>query len=306
MNRHGVLSAVGAYTLWGILPVYWRSIQTVPAFEVLCHRTVWSFAFVALLLTWRGQWAWLRQAGKRPATLMLFLGSACVLALNWFIYIWAVNAGHILDASLGYFINPLISVLLGLLFLGERLRLWQWAAIGIAGCGVVFLTWGYRAFPWIALSLAVTFGFYGLLRKIAPLGALEGLWLEMAVLFLPALAALLYLERLGAASFWRAGTRTSILLGLTGVVTAVPLVWFAYGARRVTLATVGILQYIAPTLQFALGVWVYGESFTRTRMVGFGAIWIALLMYSLEGVLHRRTPGRPSSQDRAGQAEPCA
>jgi chloramphenicol-sensitive protein RarD len=287
-DKNGVLAVVGAYTLWGFLPLYWKSVQAVPAFELLCHRTIWAFTFVGLLLARRGQWEWLRQARKNPVTLITFLGTACILALNWFTYIWAVNTGHIVDASLGYFINPLFSVLLGVLFLRERLRRWQWIAIGLAAGGVVFLTLGYGTFPWIALTLAITFGFYGLLRKIAPLGALEGLSLETAVLFLPALAYLVYLESVGAASFGHTGATTGILLALTGVATALPLLWFAYGARRATLTTVGILQYIAPTLQFLLGVLVYGESFAKTRMIGFCVIWIALLIYSLEGVMEGR------------------
>lgn len=284
MNKNGVLSVVGAYTLWGFLPLYWKSVQTVPAFEVLCHRAVWSFAFIVLLLVRRGEWKWLQQASRNPVTLLMSLGTACILTLNWFTYIWAVYAGRIVDASLGYFINPLFSVLLGVLFLGERLRVWQWMAIGTASGGVIFLTLGYGAFPWIALTLAITFGFYGLLRKTAPLGTLEGLSLEIAILFLPALAYLVYHEWVGVASFGHTGATTSILLALTGIATALPLLWFAYGARRVTLATVGVLQYIAPTLQFLLGVLVYGESFTKTRMIGFGAIWVALLIYSLEGI----------------------
>jgi len=281
----GILSAIGAYTLWGILPIYWKSVQTVPALEVICHRTVWTFSFVVLLLIWRRRWRWLEQAIRSRVTLVTFLGSASMLALNWLVYIWAVDAGHIVDASLGYFINPLISVLLGVLFLGERLRFGQWMAIGLALGGVVFLALGYGAFPWIALTLAITFGLYGLLRKTAPLGTIEGLSLETVFLSAPALAYLIYVEIAGTASFGHSGTVTNTLLALTGVVTALPLLLFAYAARRVTLATVGILQYIAPTLQLLVGVLAYGETFTETRMVGFGAVWIALLIYALEGVL---------------------
>jgi len=207
---------------------------------------------------------------------------------HWFIYIRAVNTGHLVDASLGYFINPLLSVLLGMLFLKERLRLWQWISVGIAACGVSYLTLSHGAFPWIALALATTFGFYGLLRKTAPLDALEGLSLETTFLFLPALAYLLYLERTGTASFGHAMAMTNTLLALSGVATALPLILFAYATKRVTLATVGILQYITPTGQFLLGVLVYGETFTQPRMVGFSAIWIALFIYFLEGVIERR------------------
>jgi len=173
MKKSGVLCAVGAYALWGLLPIYWKAVQTVPAFEILCHRMAWSFVFVVLLLIWKRRWEWLQQVRRRPVTLITFLGTSSILALNWFIYIRAVNAGHIVDTSLGYFINPLLSVLLGVLFLGERLRLWQWISVGIAACGVSYLTLSHGTFPWIALALATTFGFYGLLRKTAPLDALE-------------------------------------------------------------------------------------------------------------------------------------
>jgi chloramphenicol-sensitive protein RarD len=284
----GIAAAVVAYALWGILPVYWKALQAVPAFEILCHRTIWSFVFVLLILTARRQWEWLGRARQNPRLLLTFACSACLLGLNWFTYIWAVNAGHIVDASLGYFINPLLSVLLGVLFLRERLRLWQGIAIGFATAGVLLLTLGYGAFPWIALTLALTFGFYGLLRKTAPLGSIEGLSLEMALLSITTLAYLVYLEWVGTSSFGHAGAMTSLLLALSGLVTAFPLLMFAYAARQVTLATVGILQYIAPTLQFLLGVFVYGEPFTQTRLVGFAVIWISLLIYSIEGIVRER------------------
>jgi chloramphenicol-sensitive protein RarD len=286
MNK-GTLAAIGAYALWAVFPVYWKTVQMVPAFEILCHRMVWSFVFVALLLTWKKRWEWAQRVRKHPAILCVFLGTSAMLALNWFIYIWAVNAGHLVDTSLGYFINPLLSVLLGVVFLRERLRLWQWIAVAIAACGVSYLTVSYGAFPWIALTLALTFGFYGLLRKTAPLNALEGLLLETTFMFLPALAYLLYLESRGAASFGHASALTNTLLALSGVATSLPLLLFAYGAKRIPLATVGILQYIAPTGQFLLGVLVYGESFTQTRMIGFSVIWVALLIYSLEGIVER-------------------
>lgn len=282
--KRGVLAAVVAYTLWGILPVYWKAVQAVPASEILAHRTVWSLVFVLLLLAVRRQWDWLRQARQRPRMLLVFALTACLLGANWFTYIWAVNSGHIVDSSLGYFINPLFSVLLGVLFLKERLRLWQGVAIGLALVGVLFLTVAYGAFPWIALTLAGTFGCYGLLRKTAPLGSLEGLTLETALLSVPTLAYLLALESAGSGSFGHAGAATSLLLAGAGVVTAFPLLMFAYAARKVTLATVGILQYIAPTLQFLLGVLVYGEPFNQTRLLGFAAIWVALAIYSTEGI----------------------
>ena len=212
------------------------------------------------------------------------MGSACLLGLNWFMYIWAVNSGHVVDSSLGYFITPLVNVLLGVLFLRERLRMWQTIAIGFAAVGVLALTVGYGTFPWIALSLALSFGFYGLLRKVSPLGSLEGLSLETAALSMLAVVYLAYQEGTGGASFGHAGTATTLLLAGTGVVTALPLLLFAYAARQVTLATVGILQYISPTFQFLLGVLVYGEPFTPTRLLGFIPIWLALVIYSMEGM----------------------
>jgi len=250
--KRGVLAAVVAYTLWGILPVYWKAVQAVPALEILAHRTVWSLVFVLLLLAARRQWDWLRQAREKPKMFLVFGLTTCLLGANWFTYIWAVNSDHVVDSSLGYFINPLFSVLLGVLLLGERLRLGQGIAIAFALAGVVFLTVAYGAFPWIALTLAGTFGLYGLLRKTAPLGSLEGLTLETALLSVPTLAYLLALESAGRGSFGHAGTATSLLLVGAGVVTAFPLLMFAYAARNVTLGTVGILQYIAPTLQFLL------------------------------------------------------
>ncbi len=286
--KKGILAAVVAYGLWGILPVYWKAVQSIPALEIMAHRTVWSLVFVVLLLAIRRQWAWIRRARQNPRLLLVFAASTCLLGGNWFTYIWAVNSGHVVDSSLGYFINPLFSVLLGVLFLGERLRPWQGVAIGFALAGVLFLTLGYGAFPWIALTLAGTFGFYGLLRKTAPLGSLEGLSLETALLSVPTLAYLVGLELAGRGAFGHAGLATSLLLAGAGVVTAFPLLMFAYAARNVTLATVGILQYIAPTLQFLLGVFVYEEPFTSTRLVGFAAIWIALAVYSVEGLMVER------------------
>jgi chloramphenicol-sensitive protein RarD len=284
----GILAAVVTYALWGVFPIYWKLLQTVPPLEILCHRAVWAFVLVLMLLAVTRQWAWLRRARNSPRTLIAFAGSACLLGLNWFTYIWAVNAGHIVDSSLGYFINPLVSVMLGVLFLGERLRSWQAVAIALAIMGVLFLALAHGVFPWIALVLAGTFGFYGLLRKTASLGSLEGLSLEMALLFLPALAYLAYLESASRASFGHAGIVTSVLLALTGAVTAFPLLMFTFAARKVTLATMGILQYIAPTLQFLLGVVVYHEPFAETRLIGFAVIWLALFIYSFEGAMEER------------------
>jgi chloramphenicol-sensitive protein RarD len=287
MNK-GLFYAIGAYTVWGLLPVYWKALQTVPATEIVGHRMVWSLVFVTGLLVFRRHWGWLRVVAREPRRLLVVFLAACILGLNWLTYVWAVNAGYIVETSLGYFINPLVSVLLGVVFLRERLRHWQWAAIGVACIGVLYLTLGYGALPWIALVLAFTFGFYGLLKKKTSLGALEGLAMEVSLLFLPALAYLLYLDSHGTGSFGQTTGFTSILLILTGVATGGPLLLFAAAAKRIPLSMLGILQYIAPTLQFLLGVFLYGESFNQTRLVGFSLIWTALLIYSIEGGLVRR------------------
>lgn len=286
--KKGVLAGVAAYTLWGLLPVYWKALQTVPALEILVHRTVWSLVFVLILQAILRRWDWLRLVRQQPRMLRIFLGSTVLLSLNWLTYIWAVNAGHVVDASLGYFINPLVSVLLGMIFLGERLRPWQGVAVGLAAASVLYLTLGLGSLPWIALVLAGTFGFYGLLRKTAPLGSMEGLSVETALLSLPALAYLLALEATGQGSFGHAGATTSLLLAFTGVVTAVPLLLFAWAARNTTLATVGILQYIAPTFQFLLGLLVYHEPFSPARLLGFGGVWLALVIYTGEALMQER------------------
>ena len=286
--KRGILAGFMAYTLWGLLPVYWKAIEAVPPLEILCHRMVWSLALLLPVLAARGQWAWLRQLRAKPRILVLHFVSACLLTLNWFTYIWATLSGHIVDASLGYFITPLFSVVLGVVFLRERLRPAQRVAIGFAGLGVLVLTLGYGSFPWIALMLTLTFGLYGLVRKVSPLGSAEGLALETALVALPALGYLLYLGAGHGASFGHAGGATTLLLAGTGPVTAIPLLLFASAARRVRLATVGILQYIAPTFQFLLGVLAYGELFTPARLLGFAPIWLALVIYSLEGLREER------------------
>jgi len=284
----GIAAALAAYTMWGLLPVYWKALQTVPTLELVAHRTVWSFVFLLLWSAWRRRWAWLHQLRQDRRTQITFAATAGLLGLNWAVYLWAVNAGLLVDVSLGYFINPLINVMLGGLLLGERLRTGQGVAIVFAVAGVVYLTFNYGAFPWVALTVASTFALYGLLRKTASLDAVEGLFTEMALLSVPALGFLLLQHQTGAAVLGTIETPLLVLLVMTGVVTALPLVWFSYGARRITLTTIGILQYVAPTLQFLLGVIVFGESFAFARLAGFVLIWLSVAIYSLEGLIVRR------------------
>lgn len=287
MNK-GILYGIGAYTIWGLLPIYWKTIKHVPPGEILANRMVWSLVFVLVLLAVKQRWDWVRPALHSRRILLTFTTTAVILSINWFTYIWAVNSGFIVETSLGYFINPLVNVLLGVLFLKESLRRGQLAAIGLAVVGVSYLTLSYGAFPWIALTLAFTFGFYGLLRKTAPLPSTEGLALETAVLFVPALSYLIWLALQGRSAFDAGDPLTDVLLVLTGIATGLPLLLFGAAARRITLTNLGLLQYLAPTLQFMIGVYIYHEPFTRNRLIGFGIIWLALLIYTAESLLRSR------------------
>jgi len=283
--QRGLLYGAAAYFLWGVFPIYWKLLNKVSAIEILLHRMVWSLVFLAIVLAVRKHWNWLSIVRRRPQVLLTISLSALLLALNWFTFIWAINHGFIVEASLGYFINPLLNVALGVIFLKERLRRGQGVAIVIALLGVIYLTVTYGAFPWIALTLAFTFGLYALLRKTAALDSLEGLSLEMALLFLPALAFIVYGELSGTATFLHSTWASSSLLVLAGAVTAVPLLFFAAAVRRAPLVVIGLLQYLAPTLQFIIGVLIYGEPFNSTRFIGFCFIWIALAIYAGDSVL---------------------
>ncbi|MBN2411074.1 EamA family transporter RarD [candidate division KSB1 bacterium] len=281
--RKGFIYAVTAYLLWGLLPVYWKAIKIIPPYEILFHRMCWTFMCCAILLVYKRHWSWVVKL-KKPLTLITFIGTAVIIGSNWFTYIWAVNSGYIVESSLGYFINPLVNVLFGMVFLKEKLRLGQVAAIIVAAIGVLYLTFNYGSFPWIALILATTFGFYGLLRKTAALNSLEGLASETGVLFIPAVIYLVFLQANGTGSVGHITLLTTFLLIGTGVITAFPLLLFTAGARRITLTTLGILQYIAPTFQFLIGVFVYNENFPKSRLIGFMIIWVALIIYTAEGI----------------------
>ncbi len=284
----GIVYASLAYAMWGLFPIYFRALEIVPAAQILLHRMLWSLLFLLLILSVRGQWTWLRAAWRDWRLPLRFSISALVLATNWYIYIWSCNNGHVLDASLGYFINPLVNVLLAAMILRERLRPGQWFAVSIAASGVLWLTWQAGHLPWIGLSRAATFGSYGLLRKTASLGALDGLALETFLLFPIAVICLGWLTARGENAFIADSSTTRWLLVVAGPITACPLLLFAAGARRIPFALLGLLQYISPTLQLGLGVWLYGEPFGVGRLVGFGFIWLALLAYSGEGLWQAR------------------
>ena len=282
MHR-GIVYAALAYIFWGLFPLYFRQLAAIPPVEVVAHRVVWSLAFLLVLLGLRRQWAWLAPVLRQPKVLLAFAASALLLATNWGVYIWAVTNGHVLDASLGYFITPLVNVLLGTTVLHERPRPAQWAALALATVGVLWLTVQSGHLPWIALVLAASFGTYGLLRKIAVLGALEGLTLETLVLAPLAFIALAWWWLQDSAAAASANPTTLLWLVGVGPVTAIPLLLFAAGARRITMTTLGLLQYLGPTIQFGLGVWLFQEPLTALRLLGFALIWAALLVYSADG-----------------------
>jgi len=285
--RKGILLSICSYLAWGLFPLYFKSVGNVLPLEILAHRIFWALPFLLLIMASRKQWAWLSTILNRPNVLGGFIVSALLLSINWFIYIWAVNNGRIVDGSLGYFINPIVNVLLGFILLKERLRSVQWVSVGIATAGVVWLALLNGHMPWISLALAFSFGAYALMRKTAALGALEGLTLETLILFPCAAAYLVYLVLQGQSTFastWISGDTTPWLLMAAGPITAVPLLFFASGARLIPMSTLGILQYISPSIQLLIGVWIYHEPFSANRLIGFIIIWSALFLYSAEGL----------------------
>ena len=289
IDRRGLLAAATAFTIWGVFPAYWHLLKAVPSMQIMARRVVWSAVLVVGWLLWRQGWDWWRTIAARPRMLAALALSGAVIAFNWGLYIWAVNAGHVVETSLGYFINPLVTVALGVVVLRERLRRLQWIAVACAAAGVAWLTWSAGSPPWIALGLAGSFALYGLVRKLVPVDAVAGLGVESLFMFLPALAYVLWAEAGHGGGFiggWSLGTQ--LLLVFSGVVSAVPLVAFAYGVRRIPLSLVGLLQYIGPTLQLLLGVWFFREPFTAVHALGFGAIWLGLAIFAGEGLWRGR------------------
>jgi chloramphenicol-sensitive protein RarD len=280
MNR-GVLAGALAFGWWGFFPIYFRLLPGVSPPEVLANRIVWSLLLILAVLAWQRHWTWL-VAARRPRVLVAFVASAVLLSANWITYIWAVSNGHVVDASLGYFITPLVNVALGTTLLGERPRRAQWIALGLAAAAVVWLTASAGQLPWIGLVLGLTFGAYGLLRKVAVLGALEGLALETMILAPAAAVGMFFWWGSSPTSFPGTDLATNAWLLCLGPATTLPLLLFAFAARRLPLTTLGLLQYLGPTIQFLLGVWLFHEPFTTGRFVGFGLIWIALALYTFD------------------------
>jgi chloramphenicol-sensitive protein RarD len=285
--KKGIMFALGAYVTWGLFPVYWKLLAVIPALQLLGHRIFWSFLllFCIVLVARQGK---VFRTELTWRVLLIYSIAAILISINWLTYVWAVGAGFIIETSLGYFINPLLSVLLGVVFLGERLRPLQWLPIGLAAAGVLYLTFAYGSLPWVALTLAISFGFYGLVKKAAPLGALHGLTLETGILFLPALGFLLYSEFSRRGAFLHSPMFMNLMLVSAGLITVVPLLMFASAVQRIPLTMIGLLQYVNPTMQFLLGVLVFREPFDHRRFIGFSIVWLALILFGVEGFLVQR------------------
>jgi chloramphenicol-sensitive protein RarD len=293
-TRSGLLLALGAYFLWGVLPLYFKALAAVLPTEVVAHRIIWSVIFLAALLTIAKRWAVLKQAIRQPRLIATLAVTAALILVNWLVFIWAVIEGHVLEGSLGYYLNPLVNVLLGVVLLKEKLTRPQMAAVILAGAGVAILALGAGTGLWISLSLALTFALYGFLRKVAPVEALEGLTIETILLLPVAVGWLFWLSSQGDLALGRE-TGTDVLLLLSGAVTAVPLLLFTAASKRLPYSTLGFLQYIAPSMQFLLAVVVFGEKFTTAHMLCFGAIWTALAIFAVEGI----RSGRQTARERA-------
>lgn len=287
-----LIAGIAAFATWGLIPGYWKLLKAVPAAEILAHRYVWTSLFLTALLTWQGRWSEVKDNARSPRAVLYCLASGSIISINWFLFIWAVNIGRVIETSLGYFMTPLVNVLFGAIFLREKLTRWQIVSVLLALVGVANLTFGYGRFPWVALTLCISFGIYGLLRKKSGTAAIPGLFFETILLVPLALTYLVSLERHGGLLFGRGGGWLTALLISTGVVTAVPLVWFGYAARHLRLTTVGFLQYLAPSGSFCLGVFAYHETLTRAHLITFSLIWLALGVFTVDAV-HRWRSGRP-------------
>ena len=284
----GAIAAAAGFLCWGIVPIYWKQLAAVPALELIAHRIVWSLLFLLVVQAWRGRLGALREGFASVRLVGLNLLSSVLLAVNWTVYVWGVNSGHVIECSLGYFLTPLGNVALGYVFLHERLRPAQWTAIAFAAAGVLLLLWRLGHFPWIALSLAGTWSCYAILKKRSALGPMNGLTVETVLLFPAALAALLWWHADGQGALGRVDGWQHTLILSAGIITAVPLLLFAQGAQRVRLSTLGLLQYLSPSVQFLLGVFLYHESFDATRLQAFALIWAGLFIYTGDGFWSQR------------------
>jgi chloramphenicol-sensitive protein RarD len=286
--KKGIIYGFTAYFCWGLFPIYFKVLEKVPALQVVGHRIAWSFVFLVFLVLVRKDWPKLSQLLRRPGLWLIFLIAALLIAANWLLYVYAVQAGFIVEGSLGYYITPLFNILLGVAIFHERLRNAQWAAIGLAALGVIYLAFDYGRLPWIALAIAFTFGCYGLVKKKSPIGPFYSLTMETAVLFVPTVVYLLAAQHSGTGAFGHTGPLTTTLLVLAGPITIFPLLLFGSAARQIDLSLMGFLQYISPTMQFLIGVLIYREPFTFSSLIGFCIIWTALIALWVEGIIQSR------------------
>ena len=295
-EKSALIAGIAAFVTWGLVPVYWKLLRFIPAMEILAHRFVWTCLFMVLLLSWQRRWQEVLANLRSRRTALLCAGSGVAIAINWFFFIWAVNAGRVLETSLGYFMTPLVNVLFGAIFLRERLTRAQVISVLLASGAVCYLTFGFGRLPWVALTLCFSFGLYGLLRKVSGAAPIPGLFIETTVIVPFALGALLYLEQKRALHFGLAAPGLSFLLISTGIVTGVPLLWFAHAARHLRLTTLGFLQYLAPSCTFFLGIFVFHEPFRRAQMLTFALIWIALAIFTAEALTRWRGNTAPMLQ----------
>ena len=291
----GLAAVAAAFLIWGVFPLYLIGLAHVSALQITAHRVVWSFVFVLALLATRGELGALSAAARRPGVLWRLAVTALLVSINWLAFVWGVNHDRAVEVSLGYYINPLINVLLGIFVLSERLNRVQWITVALAAAGVAYLTFTAGQLPWIALAVASSFALYGLMRKVASVEALPGLGIEMILLMPFALGYLVWCQTNGVGSFGHSGAFVDVLLVVSGLVTATPLFLFSYGARKIPYSTVGILQYIAPSLQLVCAVFVMGEPFPRARAIGFSFIWVALLIYAVDGIWRARQQARAAA-----------
>jgi chloramphenicol-sensitive protein RarD len=300
-ERSGLIAGFAAFATWGLIPIYWKLLKTVPAIEIIAHRFVWTTLFLIVLLTWQRRWPEVRAMARSRRTVLYCIASGLAVSINWLVFIWAVNVDRVVETSLGYFMTPLVNVLFGAIFLRERLTRWQLVSVLLALAGVLNLTLGYGKFPWIAIVLCVSFGLYGLLRKKSGTRAIPGLFLETTLLTPLALIYLLQLQHAGKLTFGPAHWSLTLILVTTGIVTGLPLVWFGHAARHLRMTTLGFLQYLSPSGSFLLGVFLYREPFTHNHLITFSLIWVALAIFTAEAV-HRWHSGR----DRAPASVPLA
>jgi chloramphenicol-sensitive protein RarD len=297
----GFIYGIAAYTLWGFLPIYWKFLDQLPATEILAHRILWSFVFVCAILYFKGQLQSYKEVLKDKSNIVRIFCATLLITINWGLYIWAVTSGRILESSMGYYMNPLIVVVLGVVILKERLNKWQTVSIIMAAIGVCIITISYGRIPWVSLILALTFALYGLMKKMIPVASTVGLALETAMLLPFVLTYVMLRQVNGIGALGSVSGATTLILMGSGIATALPLLWFSEGARRIPLSSMGFLQYISPTISLLLGVFVYKEQFTQTHMLSFGFIWCGLIIYSISQVNQMRKKNEPLKSIEVGE-----